>query len=168
MGIGLMIGCCTHGYIIIRNNNKCIISRRYLCQSASLSCGVLCLLLTMAHDYNAFALFAWVFGICYGGYCFSLKMYTYELVKTKIMERAWGFICAAQCLSILVGTPIAGKVLTGFIFLPERGSIIMAISIDHPLTVVIHILKAAQIIQPKHCIMGTWHVIFEPLLIKIK
>ena len=65
----------------------------------------------MATDFQSFALYSWAYGIASGGYYYTLKMYTYELVKEKMMERGWGFINSAQIVSYLLGPPLAGNVL---------------------------------------------------------
>lgn len=109
LGLGFFIGCLAQGYIVIRDSKECSICKRFLCQTCCMACGVLTLLLLMAKDFDSYALFAWGFGIFCGGYFYTLKMYTYELVKFKIMERAWGFVCAAQIIPILVGSPISSK-----------------------------------------------------------
>ncbi|XP_062608852.1 monocarboxylate transporter 12-like isoform X1 [Saccostrea cucullata] len=107
LGLGFVLGVVAQGYIIIKDSKSCSICRRCLCQANCLACGVLTLLLLLEKDYNSFALYAWGFGIFCGGYFYTLKMYTYEIVKFKIMERAWGFVCAAQFLPILIGSPIS-------------------------------------------------------------
>jgi MFS family permease len=63
----------------------------------------------MARDFHAFALYAWLYGISSGGYYYTVKMYTYGIVKERIMERGWGFVNAAQFLSFLLGPPLASK-----------------------------------------------------------
>lgn len=107
LGLGFTIGVLAQGYIIIKDSKSCSICRRCLCQANCLACGALTILLLLEKDYDSLALYAWGFGIFCGGYYYTLKMYTYELVKFKIMERAWGFVCAAQCLPILIGSPIS-------------------------------------------------------------
>lgn len=109
LGLGFIIGVLAQGYIIIKDSKSCSICRRCLCQANCLACGALTLLLLLEKDYDSLALYAWGFGIFCGGYYYTLKMYTYELVKFKIMERAWGFVSAAQCLPILIGSPISCK-----------------------------------------------------------
>jgi len=109
LGLGFLIGVFIQGYIIIRDSKECSICRRHLCQSCCIACGVLTFLLLLAKDFNSFALYAWGFGIFCGGYFYTLKMYAYELVKYKLMERAWGFICAAHFIPVLIGSPISCK-----------------------------------------------------------
>ncbi|XP_046363830.1 monocarboxylate transporter 13-like [Haliotis cracherodii] len=114
LGIGYAVGCCALGYILIRNSIECSISRRHLCQTAAIFCGVFSLLLIMAEDHNAHALFAWAYGICCGAYYYSFKMYAYELVKAKLMERAWSFLSAVQCFPFLFGAPVASYLTSNF------------------------------------------------------
>lgn len=109
LGMGFLVGTCTFGYLIIRRSDDCAISRRHLCQLAALACGVSSLLFTMSTGYKGHALYSWAYGIFCGGYQYSLKMYTYELVKAKMMERAWSFVCLSQFLSYLLGSPISSK-----------------------------------------------------------
>lgn len=104
-----MVGCLIFGYIVIRNSNECSISRRHLTQSCVLASGASTLLFIMARDFHAFALYAWLYGISSGGYYYTVKMYTYGIVKERIMERGWGFINAAQFLSFLLGPPLASE-----------------------------------------------------------
>ncbi|KAH3738486.1 monocarboxylate transporter 13-like [Dreissena polymorpha] len=107
LGVGYFVGCYIFGYIVIRNNSECSISRRHLAQSCVLASGACTLLFVMARDLNAFSLYAWIYGISSGGYYYTVKMYTYGVLKERIMERGWGFVNAAQTLSFLLGPPLA-------------------------------------------------------------
>ena len=108
LGAGYLLGCLVFGYIIIRDSSECAVSRRHLAQSCAFMCGAFTLLLIMAKDFHSFALYSWAYGIASGGYYYTIKMYTYELVKEKVMERGWGFVNAAQFISYLLGPPLAG------------------------------------------------------------
>lgn len=107
LGLGYLLGCFIFGYIVIRNSSECSISRRHLTQYCVLASGASTLLFIMARDFHAFALYAWLYGISSGGYYYTVKMYTYGIVKERIMERGWGFVNAAQFLSFLLGPPLA-------------------------------------------------------------
>lgn len=107
LGLGYVLGCFMFGYIVIRNSSDCSISRRHLVQSCVLASGASTLLMIMARDFHSFSLYAWLYGISTGGYSYTIKMYTYGLVKERIMERVWGFVNAAQFLSLLLGPPLA-------------------------------------------------------------
>jgi hypothetical protein len=40
--------------------------------------------------------FVWTFGVCSGGYHYSLKMFLFRKVRARNFARAWGFLQAAQ------------------------------------------------------------------------
>ncbi|KAH9525007.1 hypothetical protein Btru_000086 [Bulinus truncatus] len=107
LGIGFVIGCVGLSYITIKNSAECYISRRHLCQTSALLCGLFTLLLILATSESSHILYAWAYGICCGSYYYSLKTYVYELVKTKLMERAWSFLSAANSFPMLFGAPAA-------------------------------------------------------------
>ncbi|WAR07131.1 MOT12-like protein [Mya arenaria] len=107
LGAGYVVGCYVFGYLVIRNSAECSISRRHLAQSCVLASGLCTLLFVMARDMHAFSLYAWLYGITSGGYYYTVKMYTYGILKERIMERGWGFVNAAQILSFLLGPPLA-------------------------------------------------------------
>lgn len=92
-------------------NVDCRIARQYLCQTASIMCGILTLGFTAIQgqrSLHAYMLFVWIYGIFCGGYHYSLKMYTYERVRARNFACTWGFVQCSQSLPIAVGVPIAG------------------------------------------------------------
>lgn len=107
LGAAYLLGCLVFGYIIIRDSSECAVSRRHLAQTCALMCGAFTLLLIMAKDFHSFALYSWAYGFASGGYYYTIKMYTYELVREKVMERGWGFVNSAQFVSYLLGPPLA-------------------------------------------------------------
>lgn len=50
-------------------------------------------------------------GIFCGGYHYSLKMYTYERVRSRNFARTWGFVQCSQAVPIAIGVPLSGNVL---------------------------------------------------------
>lgn len=48
-------------------------------------------------------------GIFCGGYHYSLKMYTYERVRSRNFARTWGFVQCSQAVPIAIGVPLSGK-----------------------------------------------------------
>ncbi|RUS75690.1 hypothetical protein EGW08_016556 [Elysia chlorotica] len=107
LGLGFVLGCLGQGYIIIRNSNDCHISRRHLCQASAILCGLLTLLHILANDESSHSLYAWAYGFSCGSYYYSLKTYVFELVKAKLMERSWSYLCAVKALFVLFGAPTA-------------------------------------------------------------
>ncbi|GFO28295.1 monocarboxylate transporter 8 [Plakobranchus ocellatus] len=107
LGLGFLLGCLSQGYIIVRNSNECRISRRHLCQGSAILCGLLTLLHILANDESSHALYAWAYGFFCGSYYYSLKTYVFELVKAKLMERSWSYLCVFNSLPVLCGAPVA-------------------------------------------------------------
>ena len=54
-------------------------------------------------------LFAWLYGIFYGGYQYSLKMCTYEKVRARNFAKTWGFVQGSQALPMVIGVPVTGE-----------------------------------------------------------
>lgn len=48
-------------------------------------------------------------GIFCGGYHYSLKMYTYERVRSRNFARTWGFVQCSQAVPIAIGVPLSGN-----------------------------------------------------------
>ena len=108
LGMSFACGSLFFGAIVMRASLRCLIARQYLCQLTGAGCGFFTLLFPMASGFNAFALYACGYGFLYGGFIYTLKMYTYEIVSFKLSDRSWGYICLAQVLPTVIGSPIAG------------------------------------------------------------
>lgn len=67
---------------------------------------------TAASGHNGLAVFVWVYGFSFGGYSYSLKVYTYERVRARHFARAWSFVQWSQSLPVLVSIPLTGTILT--------------------------------------------------------
>ncbi|CAG9815882.1 unnamed protein product [Phaedon cochleariae] len=60
--------------------------------------------------YHGYVLFVWMYGVCLGGFSYSLKMFTLERVKGRHFTKAWGFIQGAKSVPVLIGIPITGYI----------------------------------------------------------
>jgi hypothetical protein len=67
------------------------------------------LALSTVQGYHGYVLFVWLYGVCLGGFLYSLKMFTMERVKSRYFTRAWGFVQGAEAIPVLVGVPITGS-----------------------------------------------------------
>ena len=70
--------------------------------------GVSLLALSAVQGYHGYVLFVWLYGVCLGGFLYSLKMFTMERVKSRYFTRACGFVQGAEAIPVLVGVPITG------------------------------------------------------------
>ena len=102
-----------------------MIARQYLCQIPSFASGLILLLFTMAEGFKAFAIFVWLYGLFFGAYVYSLKVYVYEQVTVKLMERAWSFLMAAHALPLCAGPVCACKYSTTIIVILRHPLILL-------------------------------------------
>ncbi|XP_037079520.1 monocarboxylate transporter 2-like [Pollicipes pollicipes] len=110
LGLGWTLGCCAFGFVVVRNNQECRISRQYLYQASAFVCGVCLLALPAVQGYSGYVLFAWLYGIFYGGFQYSLKMCTYEKVRARNFAKTWGFVQGSQAIPVLIGAPVTGYI----------------------------------------------------------
>nr|XP_022921215.1 monocarboxylate transporter 2-like [Onthophagus taurus] len=108
LGFSSALGCFGFGLVTIKPSTQCLISRQYLCQASLIGIGISLLALTAVQGYHGYCLFTWLYGICLGGYTYSLKMFTLERVKTRHFTKAWSFIESSKSVPILIGIPLTG------------------------------------------------------------
>ncbi|GLG94624.1 uncharacterized protein GBIM_01802 [Gryllus bimaculatus] len=65
------------------------------------------LALSAVRGYHGYALLAWLYGGCLGGFLYSLKMLALERVRPRHFSRAWALVQAGQALPVLLGAPLA-------------------------------------------------------------
>ncbi|XP_076307706.1 monocarboxylate transporter 10-like isoform X2 [Tachypleus tridentatus] len=106
LGLAFALGSGAFGFIIVKNSVQCMIARQYLCQAALFMIGASLLAFTALKEYQGFVLFVWIYGLFYGGYNYSLKMYTLEKVRARNFARAWGFVQWVQAIPFAVGIPV--------------------------------------------------------------
>lgn len=66
------------------------------------------LALSTVQGYHGYVLFVWLYGVCLGGFLYSLKMFTMERVRARYFTRTWGFVQGAEAIPVLLGVPITG------------------------------------------------------------
>lgn len=72
--------------------------------------GISLLALSAVQGYHGYVLFVWMYGICLGGFTYSLKMFTLERIKARHFTKAWSFIQGAKSIPVIVGIPITGYI----------------------------------------------------------
>lgn len=70
--------------------------------------GLSLLALSTVQGYHGYVLFVWLYGVCLGGFFYSLKVFTMESVRSRYFGRAWGFVQGAEAIPVLIGIPITG------------------------------------------------------------
>jgi hypothetical protein len=70
--------------------------------------GITILTFTAIEGNNGYIMFAWIYGIFYGGYSYALKMYINEKVRARNFARAWGFAQFSMAAPSLIGIPFSG------------------------------------------------------------
>ncbi|XP_053604477.1 uncharacterized protein LOC128671760 isoform X2 [Plodia interpunctella] len=114
LGLAWAVGCAAFGLLVRQNSAECRIARQYLTQAAVFVCGLATMALTAVEgSYRGYVMFAWIYGIFCGGYHYSLKMYTYERVRSRNFARAWGFVQCSQAVPIAIGVPLSGYINVG-------------------------------------------------------
>ncbi|KAL4716129.1 hypothetical protein ACJJTC_013906 [Scirpophaga incertulas] len=114
LGMAWAVGCAAFGLLVRQNSAECRIARQYLTQAAVFVCGLATMALTAVEgSYRGYVMFVWVYGIFCGGYHYSLKMYTYERVRSRNFARTWGFVQCSQAVPIVIGVPLSGYINVG-------------------------------------------------------
>ena len=104
-----MAGSLAFGLVMVNNSRECRIARQYLVQASGVLASLAVFSLTAIQGYNGYILFAWLYGLAYGGYIYSLRMYLFEKVRARNFARAWGFAQFAMAVPNLVGFPLASE-----------------------------------------------------------
>lgn len=52
--------------------------------------GISMLALSSVEGYHGYVLFAWMYGLCLGGFLYSMKMLTMERVRGRHFSKVWG------------------------------------------------------------------------------
>ncbi|CAK1555305.1 unnamed protein product [Leptosia nina] len=114
LGLAWAVGCAAFGLLVRQNSSECRIARQYLTQAAVFVCGLATMALTAVEgSHSGYVMFAWIYGIFCGGYHYSLKMYTYERVRSRNFARTWGFVQCSQAVPIAIGVPLSGYINVG-------------------------------------------------------
>ncbi|KAF5291585.1 hypothetical protein FQR65_LT01898 [Abscondita terminalis] len=110
LGFSSALGFVGFGLVIVRPSSQCLISRQYLCQASMVGIGISLLALSAIQGYHGYVLFVWLYGICLGGFSYSLKMFTLERIRARHFTKAWGFVQGAKSIPVLLGVPITGYI----------------------------------------------------------
>ncbi|CAK1586961.1 unnamed protein product [Parnassius mnemosyne] len=110
LGFAAVLGCAGFGLVLVRPSAQCLVSKQYLCQTALLGIGISMLALSSVEGYHGYVLFAWMYGLCLGGFLYSIKMLTMERVRGRHFTKVWSFVQGAEALPVIVGVPMTGYI----------------------------------------------------------
>ncbi|KAJ2945627.1 hypothetical protein O0L34_g451 [Tuta absoluta] len=110
LGFAAVLGCAGFGLVLVRPSAQCLVSKQYLCQTAMLGIGISMLALSSVEGYHGYVLFAWMYGLCLGGFLYSIKMLTMERVRGRHFTKVWGFVQGAEAIPVIVGVPVTGYI----------------------------------------------------------
>lgn len=110
LGFAAVLGCAGFGLVLVRPSAQCLVSKQYLCQTAMLGIGISMLALSSVEGYHGYVLFAWMYGLCLGGFLYSIKMLTMERVRGRHFTKVWGFVQGAEAIPVMVGVPVTGYI----------------------------------------------------------
>ncbi|CAH1800176.1 unnamed protein product [Owenia fusiformis] len=105
IGVSFVTGCMTSGCLLTKGGMSHHIGRQYICALSVFVCAVSIAFLSLVSCFHGCVVIACVYGIFCGSYAYTLKVYTYEVVRFILMERAWGFVQLAQAIPVLLGLP---------------------------------------------------------------
>ncbi|KAJ8712329.1 hypothetical protein PYW07_005171 [Mythimna separata] len=110
LGFAAVLGCAGFGLVLVRPSAQCLVSKQYLCQTAMVGIGISMLALSSVEGYHGYVLFTWMYGLCLGGFLYSMKMLTMERVRGRHFTRVWGFVQGAEAIPVMVGVPVTGYI----------------------------------------------------------
>ncbi|XP_013199339.1 monocarboxylate transporter 4 [Amyelois transitella] len=110
LGFAAVLGCAGFGLVLVRPSAQCLVSKQYLCQTAMLGIGISMLALSSVEGYHGYVLFAWMYGLCLGGFLYSIKMLTMERVRGRHFSKVWGYVQGAEAIPVMVGVPMTGYI----------------------------------------------------------
>ena len=111
LGVAWCLGTLAFGLVLACQSAECRIARQYLTQASLILTGLSIFALTAVKgSYSGYVMFCWIYGVCNGGYAYTLKMYIYEKVRARNFARAWSFTQMAMGMSLVMGLPFASMV----------------------------------------------------------
>ncbi|XP_061379363.1 monocarboxylate transporter 4-like [Danaus plexippus] len=110
LGFAAVLGCAGFGLVLVRPSAQCLVSKQYLCQTAMLGIGISMLALSSVEGYHGYVLFTWMYGLCLGGFLYSIKMLTMERVRGRHFTKVWSYVQGAEAIPVIVGVPMTGYI----------------------------------------------------------
>jgi len=111
MGVAWFLGTLFFGLVLACQSAECRIARQYLTQASLVLTGLSIFALTAVKgSYSGYVMFCWIYGVCNGGYAYTLKMYIYEKVRARNFARAWSFTQMAMGLALVIGLPLSSVI----------------------------------------------------------
>ena len=131
--MGTCTGCLLGGYLATTRSQAVFVSKQLLLQGSQAGAGsgiscvdkyhkilssafsILCLYLVSG--FYGYSMCAAIYGIFFGCYLYTAKIFCYTIVRTKHFSRTWSILQAAMAAPALAGVMATGNNLVPFSFL---------------------------------------------------
>jgi len=110
LGLSTCFGCLLGGGLTIVKSRSFFISKRYLLQFSQFGAALSMFSLYSVKGFYGYVMCACLYGLFFGCYLYSSKIFCYSIVKTKEFSRTWSLVQACQALPSLLGITITGYI----------------------------------------------------------
>lgn len=130
-GASWILGCLSFGFIVILKPRGCQITKLYLCIFSLIICGFCCFLADFVQGESGHIVFVFVYGTLSGGHLYSLRMYAFDLTRSRNFAKVWPIFQALQGVGVAIGMPAMSNNFSGTCLIMASFSLMLGERIKH-------------------------------------